>query len=234
MRLDKFLADAGCGTRSEVKTSIRKKQVTVNGAVITDPGVSVSESDEICYKAIIIHASKPRYYMMNKQAGRVCATTDREKTVLDDMKECDRKNVFPVGRLDKDTEGLLLLTDDGMFSHNITSPRKHVEKTYYFEGEGLLNPDAVKLIAEGIDIGDEKPTKPAKLEILGENKNKQTVSGHLTINEGRYHQVKRMLMKMGVKIVYLKRLSIGSVVLDEALGKGAYRELTAAEIEVLS
>ena len=172
--------------------------------------------------------------MMHKQTGRVCATTDRDKTVLDDMKESDRKNVFPVGRLDKDTEGLLLLTNDGMFAHNLTSPRKHVDKTYYFEGEGIFHSEAVELIAEGIDIGDEKPTKPAKLEIINVNNEKHTVSGSLTISEGRYHQVKRMLMKMGVKITYLKRLSIGAVTLDETLEKGAYRELTAAEIEVLS
>ena len=234
MRLDKFLADAGCGTRSEVKTTIRKKQVTVNGVIVTDPGAGVLQSDEICYKSALVNAAKPRYYMMNKQAGRVCATTDREKTVLDDMKECDRKNVFPVGRLDKDTEGLLFLTDDGMFTHNLTSPRKHVDKTYYFEGEGILHSDAIELIAEGIDIGDEKPTKPAKLEISDENKEKKTISGTLTICEGRYHQVKRMLMKMGVKIIYLKRLSIGGVTLDETLEKGTYRELTAEEIEVLS
>ncbi len=234
MRLDKFLADAGIGTRSEVKTAIRKKQVTLNGEIITDPGTGVSETDDITFQSQPVKASKPRYFMMNKQAGRVSATTDREKTVLDDLKECDRKNVFPVGRLDKDTEGLLLLTDDGIFAHNLTSPRKHVEKTYYFDGEGVLVPDAVNQIKQGIDIGDEKPTKPATLEIINENLKEQTVSGTLTISEGRYHQVKRMMMKMGVKITYLKRLSIGAVTLDETLQKGQYRELTPEEIDILT
>lgn len=233
MRLDKFLADAGVGTRSEVKTVIRKKQVRINGEVITDPGKSVSDSDDITYKEEPIKASKPRYYMMNKQSGRVSATTDRDKTVLDDMKECDRRNVFPVGRLDKDTEGLLLLTDDGVFAHNLTSPRKHVEKKYYFDGEGILLPDAVEQIEKGIDIGDDKPTKPAKLEISDVNREKQSVSGTLSISEGRYHQVKRMMMKMGVQITYLKRLSIGGVALDESLEKGQYRELTTEEINIL-
>ncbi len=234
MRLDKFLADAGFGTRSEVKTAIRKKQVTVNNTIVTDPGLNVSETDEIHFGTKRAEASKPRYYMMNKRADRVCATTDREKTVLDDMAQIDRKNLFPVGRLDKDTEGLLLLTDDGMFAHNLTSPRKHVDKTYYFDGSGILLSDAITRIAEGIDIGDEKPTKPAKLEIICEDKIKQTVSGRLTISEGRYHQVKRMIAKMGVKITYLKRLSIGSVFLDESLAKGQYRELSAEEIERLT
>lgn len=234
MRLDKFLADAGLGTRSELKTAIRKKQVTVNGSIVTDPGCSVSGEDEICYKSARVSEKKPRYYMMNKQSGRVCATTDREKTVLDDVEETDRVNLFPVGRLDKDTEGLLLLTDDGMFAHNLTSPRKHVEKTYYFDGTGILMPDAVQLISEGIDIGDDKPTKPAKLEIMSEDKEKQSVSGKLTISEGRYHQVKRMLLKMGVKITYLKRLTIGAVFLDETLEKGCYRPLTTDELYLLT
>lgn len=234
MRLDKFLADAGIGTRSEVKTAVRKKQVTVNAVIVTDAGMNVSEEDEICYRSMPVGAAKPRYYMMHKPSGCVCATQDRDKTVLDFFPEAERKNLFPVGRLDKDTEGLLLLTDDGMFAHNLTSPRKHVDKTYYFDGTGLLLPDAALRIAEGIDIGDDKPTKPAILEVLTENAETQTVSGKLTISEGRYHQVKRMLLKMGVKIIYLKRLSIGEVCLDQNLAKGQYRELTPEEIKLLS
>ena len=234
MRLDKFLADAGIGTRSEVKTAIRKKQVTVNTLVVTDPGVSVSDADTVCYKNTPIGAAKPRYYMMHKPSGCVSATKDNEMTVLDYFPESERKNLFPVGRLDKDTEGLLLLTDDGMFAHNLTSPRKHVDKTYYFEGEGVLAEDAAKQMAVGIDIGDEKPTKSARLEIEEILSSKHKVTGRLTISEGRYHQVKRMLAKMGVTITYLKRLSIGGVCLDERLEKGQYRELTPEEIKRLT
>lgn len=230
MRLDKFLADAGIGTRSEVKTEIKKKLVTVNGTIISDPGAAVSERDRVCYKGTEIGTRKPKYFMMNKPAGCVSATKDDDKTVLDYIRPEDRRDLFPVGRLDKDTEGLLLLTDDGMFAHNLMSPRKHVDKTYYFDGEGILVPDAEKQLAEGIDIGDEKPTKPAILSILSEDSAMQKVSGTLTISEGRYHQVKRMLAKMGVTIVYLKRLSIGALDLDDRLEKGAYRSLTEEEL----
>lgn len=234
MRLDKYLADAGIGTRSEVKTAIRKKQVTVNAHIVTDPGAAVTEYDEICYQSEPVGAAKPCYFMMHKPSGCVCATKDAGKTILDYFPEKERKKLFPVGRLDKDTEGLLLVTDDGMFAHNLTSPRKHVDKTYYFEGEGLLAEDAVSRIAEGIDIGDEKPTKPAQLIILSEDKTNRKVTGHLIISEGRYHQVKRMLAKMGVIITYLKRLSIGGITLDETLAKGEYRALTQEEFDILS
>ncbi|MBQ8527716.1 MAG: rRNA pseudouridine synthase [Lachnospiraceae bacterium] len=233
MRLDKFLADGGIGTRSEVKNIIRKGLVTVNELIVKDPGTAVTDDDIIIYKDRIVGAKKPRYFMMNKPAGCVCATKDDDKTVLDYIKPEERSDMFPVGRLDKDTEGLLLLTDDGMFAHNLTSPRKHVDKTYYFEGEGVLCTDAAKQMATGIDIGDEKPTLPAKLCIDIENKAAGTVSGTLTICEGRYHQVKRMLAAMGVTIVYLKRLSIGGVVLDDALEKGSYRSLTEEELQQL-
>lgn len=234
MRLDKFLADAGIGTRSEVKNAIRKKLVTVNAEVVTDPGMSVTDSDDICYRSEPVGAAKAQYIMMHKPAGCVCATKDAGKTVLDYFPEKDRKKLFPVGRLDKDTEGLLLLTDDGMFAHNLMSPRKHVKKTYYFEAEGVLVADAKEQIAEGIDIGDEKPTASATLEILSEEREAQRVTGHLTISEGRYHQVKRMIAKMGATVTYLKRLSIGSVMLDESLEKGQYRFLTKEEYDRLT
>lgn len=234
MRLDKYLADAGIGTRSEVKTAIRKKLVSVNEQIVTDPGLGISDTDIICYKNEIIGAQKPRYIMMHKPSGCVCATKDREKTVLDYFPVKEQKNLFPVGRLDKDTEGLLLLTDDGMFAHNLTSPRKHVEKIYYFEGKGILDPDAEAKIREGIDIGDDKPTLPAALVVLSKDTQMQLCTGELTISEGRYHQVKRMLAKMGVTVTYLKRLSIGGVTLDPILKKGAYRLLTAEEFDRLT
>ncbi len=234
MRLDKYLADAGIGTRSEVKAAIKKKLVSVNAEIINDPGMSVNDADTIYYKGNPVNKAVNRYYMMNKPAGCVCATKDREQTVLDYMQAEDARQVFPVGRLDKDTEGFLLLTDDGMFSHNLMSPRKHVDKTYYFQGEGILQENAVLQIAEGIDIGDDKPTKPAVLEIIDEDREKRSISGNLTIHEGRYHQVKRMLARMGVSITYLKRLSIGEVELDPDLKAGEYRMLTNEEVMLLS
>ncbi len=234
MRLDKFLADAGIGTRSEVKTAIRKGLVTVNSLSVKDPGTAVGDRDVICFREQIIGKKQPKYFMLNKPAGCVSATKDEGRTVLDLLKPEDRRDVFPVGRLDKDTEGLLLITDDGMFAHNLTSPRKHVDKTYYFEGEGTLAFDAARQIATGIDIGDEKLTKPAVLEVLSSAPEAQYVSGKLTISEGRYHQVKRMLAKMGVTITYLKRLAIGEVSLDPTLSQGEYRRLTEEEITLLS
>lgn len=234
MRLDKFLADAGIGTRSEVKNAIRKKLVTVNAVIVTDPATAVTDSDDICYRSEPVGAAKPQYIMMHKPAGCVCATRDAGRTVLDYVPEKDRKKLFPVGRLDKDTEGLLLLTDDGQFAHNLMSPRKHVEKTYYFEAEGSLIADAKEQIAEGIDIGDDKPTAPATLEIISCDEAAGSVTGYLTICEGRYHQVKRMVAQMGASVTYLKRISIGDVVLDEGLKKGQYRPLTQEEYDRLT
>lgn len=234
MRLDKFLADGGLGTRSAVKQEIRKKNVTVNNLTATDPGLSIKETDIVRFHGKIVSATASRYFMMNKPAGCVCATKDRDKTVLDYLTGEDTRNLFPVGRLDKDTEGLLLITDDGAFAHNMTSPRKHVQKTYFFEGCGTLQKDAVARAKEGIDIGDEKLTKPAKLEILMENPAEKRVGGKLTISEGRYHQVKRMMAKLGVTITYLKRISIGGVFLDETLTQGQYRPLKPEELEMLT
>lgn len=234
MRLDKFLADAGLGSRSSIKQEIRKKQVTINDVTVTDPGLSVKDTDVVCFRGKRVLKAVPRYFMMHKPAGCVCATKDSGQTVLDYMKDEDTRNLFPVGRLDKDTEGFLIITDDGAFAHNLTSPRKHVNKTYYFEGEGILTPDAVSLVAEGLDIGDEKLTRPAVLEILSQTVAGKHVTGKLTISEGRYHQVKRMMAKLGVTVTCLKRLSIGNVSLDDTLMKGQYRPLTPEEIKQLS
>lgn len=237
MRLDKFLADEGLGTRSYIKQEIRKKHVTVNAIITTDAGLHVSETDIICYNGNRILPQAPRYFMMNKPAGCVCATKDSEQTVLDYLSQEDTRNLFPVGRLDKDTEGLLLITDDGAFAHNMTSPRKHVKKIYYFEGIGAVPDNASQIVSEGMDIGDEKPTRPAFLEILSQSAlpdGKIQTVGRLTIREGRYHQVKRMMAALGVTITYLKRISIGGLLLDETLQKGQYRALTKDEIMTLS
>lgn len=236
MRLDKFLADAGLGTRSEVKKRIQKGQIEVNGSMVKDPGYQVqAPEDEVSYQGEIVGVSaKYEYYLFHKPAGCVSATEDRvNKTVLDYFPP-SRKELFPVGRLDKDTEGLLLITNDGALAHELLSPRKHVEKTYYALVEGLVTEEDVRVMEDGVDIGEKRPTLPARLEIL---ETEQEADGswrsqiHLTISEGKFHQVKRMMEAVGKKVLYLKRISMGPLVLPDDLPKGAYRPLTQEELE---
>lgn len=234
MRLDKWLADAGVGTRSEVKNYIRKKQVLVNALPVTDPGFQVTEQDSVCYQGRQIGQLGNVYYMFHKPAGCVSATEDAGRTVLDYFPEAERKHLILCGRLDKDTEGFLIVTNDGAFSHWLMSPRHHVDKTYYFEAEGILAEDAEKQVMQGIDIGDEKPTLPAQLTVSEADQEKQTVRGTIILQEGRYHQVKRMLLKLGARVTYLKRTAIGDVLLDPSLAKGAYRALTEHEMKQLT
>lgn len=232
IRLDKYLADMGVGTRSEVKNFIRRGMVTVDGAAASRPEQKIQperqtvmvNGSQVCYVEF-------EYYMLNKPAGVVSAVTDtREKTVLDLLTGKKRKDLFPVGRLDKDTEGLLLITNDGELSHRLLSPSKHVDKTYFARIQGRATADDIRAFSEGIDIGDEKPALPAVLKIL---KTGDTSEVEVTIQEGRFHQVKRMFEAVGKKVIYLKRLSMGSVVLDETLPPGGYRELTKEELERL-
>ena len=213
MRLDKFLCETGFGTRSQVKEMLKKGQVTVNGVAAKKPEQKIDEhKDQITCQGKTASYEKYVYYMLHKPAGVVSATEDkREKTVLDLLKSEDRRDgIFPVGRLDKDTEGFLLLTDDGDLAHRLLSPRKHVDKTY---------------------IGDEKKTLPAMLEILASEP--ETSEIRITIHEGRFHQVKRMFEAVGCKVTYLKRLSMGAVALDETLAPGDYRPLNEKERELL-
>lgn len=232
VRLDKFLADAGAGTRSEVKKFIQKGKVQVNGVPAKKSEIKVSEEDEVVLDGNrIFQAPEFVYYLLHKPAGYVSATEDkRDKTVME-LVASDRKGLFPVGRLDKDTEGLLLLTDDGELAHRLLSPKKHVDKTYYAKIDGQVTEEHVKQFREGLDIGDEKKTLPAVLTIL--------LSGpvseiEVTIHEGRFHQIKRMFEAVGCKVTYLKRLSMGSLVLDGTLPPEEYRPLTEAELEGLT
>ena len=236
MRLDKYLAEMGVGTRQEVKKQIRQGKVTVNGTVVKAADTKIDETcDEVTIGGRNISYVSYEYYMLNKPGGVVSATEDRrDTTVIDLIKDKKRKDLFPVGRLDKDTEGFLIVTNDGAFSHRLMSPRHHVDKTYYFEAEGLLAEDAKKQVLFGIDIGDEKPTLPAQLTVLKADQGKQTICGTIILQEGRYHQVKRMLLKLGVKVTYLKRTAIGSVLLDPSLAKGTYRALTKEEMKQLT
>lgn len=229
VRLDKFLADAGAGTRSEVKKMIQKGQVQINGTVVRRPEQKVqAETDTVMLAGEIIQAAEEFvYFLLHKPAGCVSATEDaREKTVMEYVPSA-RKGLFPVGRLDKDTEGLLLITSDGALAHDLLSPAKHVDKTYFARVKGRLLPEYCELFGKGLDIGDGKPTLPAVLTILSADEESEA---EITIREGRFHQVKRMFAAVGCEVIYLKRLSMGGVILDASLPAGAYRPLTAEEL----
>lgn len=236
MRIDKFLANQDIGSRSQVKQYIKKGMISINGAVCKSPEQKIDENtDQISYNGTVIGYQKHHYYMLNKPAGCVSATNDNlHTTILDLLKgSVSVKNLFPVGRLDIDTEGLLLITDDGELSHNLLSPSKHVAKTYFARIDGLATEEHIKAFKEGLDIGDDKPTKPGTLVIKSTNPDTSTSEILLTITEGRYHQVKRSFEALGMKVTYLKRLSMGSLALDEALAPGEFRELTETELQAL-
>lgn len=231
LRLDKYLADMGCGTRSHVKQEIAKGHVTVNNSPVTRPEFKIdTDADRVCLDDIPISYKKYEYYMLNKPAGVVSAVTDPvEQTVLD-LIDSRRNDLFPAGRLDKDTEGLLLITNDGQLSHRLLSPRKHVDKVYYARIEGKVTEDDIIRFRDGVDIGDEKPTLPADLEIVRSGTESEIL---LTIREGRFHQVKRMFQAVGKEVLYLKRLQMGTLKLDENLAPGEYRRLTEEEVNQL-
>lgn len=232
MRLDKFLSETNIGTRSEVKSYIKKGFITVNAEIIKKPDIKIDENkDCIAYLGQPVLYQAFAYFMLNKPAGYVSARIDNvSKTVLELLGENQRDDLFPVGRLDKDTEGLLLITNDGMLSHNLLSPKKHVDKVYYAKIDGQVSERDIALFAEGLDIKEEKKTLPAKLEILHSGEESEI---YLTIKEGRFHQVKRMFEAVDKKVTYLKRISMGSLQLDSTLKSGEYRALTALEIEQL-
>lgn len=232
MRLDKFLSEMGVGSRADVKKQIRWGKVSVDNKTIRQPEFKLDETTAaVTYKGNPVSYQKFEYYMLHKPAGVISATTDKkEKTVLDLITSKQRKDLFPVGRLDKDTEGLLLITNDGTLSHQLLSPKKHVDKVYYAKIEGVVTEEDVRLFEEGISIGDEEVCKPAKLEIQCSGEVSEI---HLTIQEGKFHQVKRMFHAVGKEVIYLKRLSMGNLVLDETLKPGEFRPLTDEEIKNL-
>ncbi|MBP3325794.1 MAG: rRNA pseudouridine synthase [Coprococcus sp.] len=235
MRLDKFLADMGIGTRSQVKQIIKKGQVQINGTRCTSADTKIDENnDEISYNGKLLTYEKNRYYLLNKPAGYVCANSDKlHKTVFELLKGEQLKGLFTVGRLDIDTEGLLIITNDGSLSHELLSPSKHVNKTYYAKINGIANESHVEACAKGIDIGDDTPTQSASLVIRKTNAQNNTSEIELTITEGRYHQVKRMFHALGMEVTYLKRISMGNLKLDDKLPLGSFRRLTAGEINML-
>ena len=232
IRLDKYLVDMGCGTRSQVKREIAGGSVMVNGVPARRPEDKIdTEKDSVVFRGSPVGYVEYEYFMLNKPAGVVSATEDRkERTVLDLIDARQRKDLFPVGRLDKDTEGLLLITNDGEMAHRLLSPKKHVDKVYYARVAGRITEEHVELFAEGVDIGDEKPTLPAELTVLSSGEISEI---ELVIREGRFHQVKRMFQAAGGEVIYLKRLRMGSLVLDGGLEPGEYRKLTEEEVRAL-
>ena len=222
MRLDRLLSELGAASRSELRQIIRRGRVSVDGAVVTEPERRVDpEGSEIRLDGELLTYRRFRYFMMDKPAGVLSVTEDRkQKTVLDLLPpELKRLELFPVGRLDKDTSGLLILTNDGDFAHRVISPKSGVEKRYRAEVEGVPDEADVKAFAEGLTLGDGTKCLPARLEITGAN------ICYVTVMEGKYHQVKRMLASRGKPVVSLRRLSVGALELDEALGPGGFREL---------
>lgn len=226
MRLDKYLANSGIGSRSEVKKFIISKNVTVNGSIVINPEYKVSENDEIKFKDNIITYKKYVYLMLNKPQGFVSAVFDNyHKTVLDLIKEYKTYNLFPVGRLDIDTEGLLILTNDGKFSHNVISPKKDIFKTYYVILKNNINIEEKKLIENGITLDDGYITKKSKIKLIRDNE------VEISICEGKFHQVKRMFKAVNNEVKFLKRIKIGKLILDENLKLGSYKELTEIEMK---
>lgn len=234
-RMDKYLADMGVGTRSEVKEYIRKGRVSVNGTTIKASDTRIDTGkDTVAFDGIPIGYVEYEYYMLNKPQGVVSATEDRrDKTVLDLIATKSRKDLFPVGRLDKDTEGLLLITNDGNLAHELLSPKKHVDKVYYARIDGIVTESHAAEFSKGIVIDKGIQTMPSKLKILMVHEEENTSEIELVIHEGKFHQVKRMFEACGMKVSYLKRLRMGTLKLDEKLKTGEYRKLTEKELAEL-
>ena len=232
IRLDKFLADMGFGTRSQVRQQIAGGNVTVNGLPARRPELKVdTDKDRVLFCGTEAAYAQYEYYMLNKPAGVVSATEDKkERTVLDLLQERKRKDLFPVGRLDKDTEGLLLITNNGDLAHRLLAPGRHVDKVYYAEIDGKVTREDAELFRAGVDIGDKKKTMPAFLEILSSADRSEIL---LTIREGRFQQVKRMFHAVGKEVLFLRRIQMGPLKLDEKLRPGEYRRLTKEEVEKL-
>ena len=232
MRLDKFLVEMKKGSRSEVKKLIKSGRVTVDGRTVREPEQKFDpERAQISLDGQTVSYASFEYFMLNKPQGVVSATEDRRfQTVVDLIGDARRKDLFPAGRLDIDTEGLLLITNDGQLAHQLLSPKKHVDKVYFARVEGILPSDVKEQFAKGLTLDGEVKTVPAQLELLKEGPVSEV---RLTIHEGKFHQVKRMFEAVGCRVIYLKRLSMGSLVLDETLAPGEYRRLTDDELRAL-
>ncbi|PQP80193.1 16S rRNA pseudouridine(516) synthase [Paenibacillus sp. PCH8] len=238
LRLDKILSHMGVGTRSELKKMVKQGRIHVDGKSVKDSGVQVNpevnvieaDGERIVYREMI-------YLMLHKPQGVVSATEDnRDKTVLDLLRKEERVfHPFPVGRLDKDTEGLLILTNDGPLAHDLLSPRKHVPKTYEARVLGNVDDEDVQRFKAGVQLDDGYETLPAELTVLGQEETEEGIVSliSLIIHEGKFHQVKRMFQAVGKRVIYLKRVAMGELELDSELAIGSYRELTADELDRL-
>lgn len=234
IRLDKYLADAGIGTRSEIKAYIKKGFVIVNNEIAKKPDIKVNtETDEILFQNEPIHISDYEYYLLNKPAGYVSATKDNTAPTVLSLIQSNRKDLFPVGRLDKDTEGLLLITNDGDLSHRLLSPKRHVDKTYFAIVEGIVNDEDIRTFANGVYIGDEDLDVALPAKLIIQQVEDSTSHIYVTIQEGKFHQVKRMFQAVGKKVIYLKRTSFGNLALPSDLELGQARPLTEEELAIL-
>lgn len=278
MRLDKFLADMGVGSRSDLKKAIRKSLVTVNGAVEKDPGAQVSAEDHICFDGAEIRYAEQQYYMLHKPAGVLSASEDRRQTTVVDLinlnDELVRKDLFPVGRLDKDTEGLLIITNDGPLAHQLLVPKHHIDKTYYAIVTGTITEDDQRAFTRGIRYDEKLTALPATLRVLSTGKTvadlrrelgftttserllRTRLAGpafigaeepaditedslvsevEITIQEGKFHQIKKMVKALpgGKEILYLRRITMGALRLDPKLAPGEFRKLSEDEIKIL-
>ncbi len=232
IRLDKYLAQMNKGTRKEIKEAAKRGRITVNGTIVKNTDLKINpDRDMVLFDNEEIGFVEYEYFIMNKPQGVVSATRDeQDKTVIDLIKDNVRKDLFPVGRLDKDTEGLLLITNNGDLAHRLLSPAKHVKKIYYAKIDGIVTEDDVKKFSEGIELSDGTITRPAALKILV---SAQISEIELTIYEGKYHQVKRMFAAVGKHVLFLKRICIGELYLDKELDTGAYRRLTDEELKLI-
>ncbi|SKA79891.1 16S rRNA pseudouridine516 synthase [Clostridium sp. USBA 49] len=233
-RLDKILANLGYGSRKEVKALIKNKEVEIDGVIAKDSSMLIDpEKSEIKVWGDVVNYRKYIYLMMNKPDGVVSATFDKYDETVIDLIEDEYKvfNPFPVGRLDKDTVGLLLITNDGELNHKLISPKWHVDKVYYAEIDKAVDENDVRAFEKGIILDDGYKCMPAKLEILNSGRDGSEVK--VTIQEGKFHQVKRMFNSLNKNVVYLKRISFGPIKLDENLEEGQSRELSKEEVEML-
>ena len=229
-RIDKIIASTGIMSRKEVKKSAKERRILLNGNVIKDCSVKAKADDVLTLDGNVIEYKKHVYVMMNKPKGYVCSTDDPSSPIVNELlcPEFQRLELFSIGRLDKNTTGLIILTNDGALAHKLLSPTKHVDKKYSFEAKHPLKTEYIKVFHDGVKLEDGTICRPAVLEITGEK------YGTITIHEGKFHQIKRMFEAVGNKIVALERLSIGSVVLDKALNYADFRRLTEDEISALN
>ena len=235
MRLDKYLVACAVGSRTEVKNFLKTGRVTVNGKKAKSAKLQINEdTDEICFDGEKLDYEEFVYYMMNKPQGVISATEDtKHKTVLDLLDDYARaKEVFPVGRLDIDTHGLLLLTNDGKLAHALLSPKRHLDKTYLAQVNGIMTDEDIETFAQGIPLKD-FTCQPAKLELVSIDTEKDQSLVRVTIAEGKFHQVKRMVAYCGKEVVDLQRLTMGTLTLDEDLKRGEWRRLSKEELEGL-